>query len=436
MSLTHIINFLKQVDELEQGKQLLNVFAKYSNSLEQFDQLGMLYEKVKAYRESLQMLEKCLVFAKTPEQLHSVRANLAKVYNHLNEPQKSLFYSTLNVQLNPNDYEALMEQSFSHYLNGDSDLSYKIQVELMENPNVPEEVKKRITFNMGTFELSQGNFKTGVYMLIGGGKDIGIWPTSNKPYPKWQGEQTDKTVLVYAEAGIGDEIIDIRLMSKFKERGIKALWVGIRKDIVDLFKRNGFNCILEKELDPFEEYVYCTAMSLPILLDLDKTELWDGPYLSPDPEYIEKWRKILPEKFITVKWSGNPYYDQDLHRSLDIDLLSEKLESFNIPIVSLQIDTKDERFINVDIESWEDTLAIQHLALLNITSCTSTAHSASAIGSRCVVLPPIATYYTWLDLQDDTSRWYGENTKVYPQKTWRDWKPTINKCIEHLNTLL
>lgn len=52
MPLNHVINFLNQVDELEEAKSLLSMFVKHSNSLEQFDQLGMLFEKVKAYPQT------------------------------------------------------------------------------------------------------------------------------------------------------------------------------------------------------------------------------------------------------------------------------------------------------------------------------------------------------------------------------------------------
>lgn len=439
MALTQVVNFLQQVDELDQAKSLLKVFEKYSNSLEQFDTLGMLYEKVKAYPEALCMLEKCIVLARSPEQMHSVRSNLAKVYNHINEPYKSLFYTNVNLGVNPEDHEALMEQTFSYYLAGDFEKSHQLQIDLLKNPNISENIKKRITFNMGTYEMEAGDFKSGIYKMIMGGKEIGIWLPIEKPWPKWRGEQTDKTVLVFAEAGIGDEMISIRFMPYFKDRGIKAIWIGHNRKIIDLFVSNGFHCIMNKDIDPFGEYVYCESMSLPVLLDLGKSELYKGPYLHAKAEYIEKWKAILPEKFVTIRWAGNPYYDQDLHRSIDFNVLVDKLSPVGIPLVSLQIDasrSEDPRIINVDVQSWDDTLAIQYLAYLNITSCTSTAHSASAQGARCVVLPPIATYYPWTDLRPDgTGNWYADTTRAYPQKKWKNWEETVNKAVEYLRTL-
>ena len=441
MPLTQVVNFLKSTDELTVAKELLNTFAKYSNSLEQYDTLGMLYEKIKAYPQSLDMLNKCLVMAQNPQQLHSIRANLAKVHNHLNNPKQSLFYSDINLSLNPDDYEAEMEQSFSYYLLGNSQKSYEIQTRLINNPAVSEQLKRRITFNMGTFEMQSGNFKVGLRKMIMGGKEIGIWQPINKPYPKWTGANTDSTVLVFAEAGIGDEIINIRFMDEFKKRNIKAIWVDIRPELKELFNSNGFSCITQNEIDPFGDYVYCESMSLPILLDMEREQLWTEPYLQPKAEYIEKWKKILPEKFVTLRWAGNELYDADLARKVDYEQLVTKVGQFNIPLVSLQIDNNarpdDTRLINVKIESWDDTLAIQHLALLNITSCTSVAHSASASNAKCVVLPPIATYYPWLHLKmDNTSWWYGENTLCFPQRTHNDWTESIDFAVNHLKTLI
>ena len=434
MHLIEIVNFLVKTDELVAAKNLLDVFAKYACTLQQYDELGMLYEKSKSYSDSLKMLQKCYAMSYEPIHKKIVRSNMAKVYNHMNDPDNSLFYSNLNLEINPNDLEAIMEQSFSYYLKGEFWKSYEIQTELLNRSDIPDNLKKRINFNMGSFEMESGDFKSGMYKMIIGGKEIGLWAPVK--YPKWNGEYTDKTVIVYAEAGIGDEIINFRFMKEFEKRNMKAVWLGYRKETNQIFKRHFPNVISKlEELDPLDDYVYCEAMTLPILLDIDKNDFWQGPYLTPDIKYIKKWKKLLPENFITVKWSGNPYYDHDLHRVVDKDLLLAKLKEFNIPIVSLQLDNKYkiDDLIDVNIESWEDTLAIQHLAKVNITSCTSTAHSAGAIGANCYVLPPICTYYVWLGRpSENKSWWYSDNTKVFAQKKPKSWEEPINNLIDHL----
>ena len=437
--LEHVITFLKQTDELKTGEILLDSFSKYARTLAQYDELAKFYEMIKSYHKSLKMLEKCLVLGETPDQLYSIRANLAKVYNHINDPEKSLLYSGINLQINSDDSEAKMEQSFSHYLLADYATSFQIQSNLLVSPDASPEVKDRITFNMGTFEMANGNFKSGIFKMIMGGKKIGIWPHIKRPYNKWDGKFTEKTVLVFAEAGIGDELANIRFMREFQKRGINAVWVSSADDRNEFYRSNGFICVNPSEISTVDEYVYCESMTLPVLFDLELHELWDTAYLTPKKEYIDKWKSVLPEKFITIRWSGNPYYDQDLHRSLDYELLVCSLAEFNIPLVSLQIDhakINDKRVIDVDIKTWDDTIAIQHLAHLNITSCTSTAHSAGASAAKCVVLPPIATYYQWLHLRDgDFSQWYGDNLKVFPQTKHKSWKEPIDKTVELLRSM-
>lgn len=434
MHLTEVVNFLNEANEIDAAKNLLKTFEKYAVSIVQYDEIGMLYQKVKAYHDSLRMLEKCNELVSDPIQKKAVKANMAKVYNHLNEPLKSIECSEYNLKLNPNDYEARMEKAFSYYLYGDSEISYKIQNELLEDPNLPIKTRNFITFNMGTFDMQRGDYKNGLRKTIMKGKEIGLWKPVKVPYIKWDGKPTDKELLVYAEAGIGDEIINIRFMKHIKEMGIKAYWVGHRKYTNDLFRRNGYDVISLKDIDPTKKYVYAEAMTLPIVMGLDKGDFWKGSYLTPDEKYVEKWRQILPERFTTLKWSGNPLYDQDLHRSVDLKDLIELAKYINLPYVSLQIDDNKysgDNIINVDIESWEDTLAIQYLAEINITSCTSTAHSASAIGAKTYVLPPICTYYPWISLKEDNSSyWYSDMTKVFAQTKHRDWSDPINKIKE------
>ena len=442
MHLVNVIEFLNQRDEFSIAKDLLAVFVKYANTVEQYDELGMLFEKIKDYNESLKMLTLCYNTATEPRQLYSVRSNFAKIYNHLNEPLKSLSYSNLNLELNPNDNEMKMEQSFSYYLYGDADTSWKIQNDLLLDPTVSENVKNRIHFNMGSFDMDNGLFKQGMEKMILGGKKIGIWPPVKKPFVEWDGNNTDKVLLIYAEAGIGDQIIHIRFMHELQKRNIRAIWIGGDDDIRAVFKYNGFNVKdNDKLLDPFEEYVYTDSTSLSVLLSLEEDELWNGTYLSVNDTYVQKWKTILPEKFVTIRWSGNPSYDQDLHRKLPFDLLYDTIRSVlsdDIAIVSLQIDEEKldvDGLINVDINDWFDTLAIQQLALNNITSCTSTVHSAGAIGANCIVLPPICSYYPWSHLRGNNSYWYNDKLKVIKQTKWKSWEDQMNLLKIELGVL-
>lgn len=443
MHLVNVIDFLKQTDELKVAKDVLKTFAKYACSLEQYDELGMLFEKIKAYPESLEMLEKCYKNASEPSQLYSIRSNFAKVYNCLNEPLKSLHYSSANLEINPLDINLKLEQSLSYYLYGDHQKSWTIQTNLLNDKTLPKDIQDRINFNIGTFDLNNGLFKQGLKKIIVNGKNIGLWPSIKKPFKKWNGEKTNKTLLVYAEAGIGDQIINVRFMDTLKKQNINAIWIGGDGSIRNVIKFSGYNVMdNDQALKVGDEYVYTDSFSLVPLLDLDLPELWNGTYLKLSADHIEKWKSLLPKKFITIRWSGNPLYEHNLHRNLPFDLLMRQIKKVipsDVSIVSLQVDDNkhfDEKLLHVDIMDWFDTTAIQSLSLLNITSCTSTAHSAGAIGANCVVLPPISTYYPWCCLKENnTSYWYGNNLKVFVQTKWKNWDDPINLVINELTNI-
>lgn len=435
MHLINVIDFLIKVDELEIAKNLLKTFAKYSNSLDQYNELGMLFEKINAYHESIEMLKKCYDSDLNKNQLYAIRSNFAKVYNKINEPTKSLYYSNINNSINPADNEIKLEQSFSYYLIGDFEKSLEIQNKLLQDSSINDDLKTKIEFNMSSFDIKKGLFKQGVKKLTLNGKKMGLWPNIKKPFKRWTGENTNKTLLVYAEQGIGDQIIHVRFMNELKKRNINAIWVGGDDDIRKIFKFANYNTIdNDNNLDLFKEYVYTDSSSLVVLLELGLDQLWQNPYLKLNYEYVKKWQELLPKKFITVRWNGNKNFSHNLQRKIPFNILYDTIKNCipnDVDIISLQLDENQKDLISVNIENWFDTTAIQNLALMNITSCTSTAHSAGAIGANCIVLPPITTYYPWQYLtKNKNSYWYGKNLKVFVQNEWNNWNNPM-ESVKH-----
>jgi hypothetical protein len=182
---------------------------------------------------------------------------------------------------------------------------------------------------------------------------------------------------------------------------------------------------------------FILSMYLPIALNLEPEDLWYGPYLTPDDSYVEKWKHILPTgDKVAVRWSGNPYYEQDLHRSVPLTLLSEYLnfDNPNINFISVQKDNytgiEEYPVMNVadELSTLEDLIACLSLMNYTVTSCTSVAHVAAACGFPLTVLPPVATYYTWLG----HSKWYGADCTILRQTNWNDWTHMSQIKLEEL----
>jgi ADP-heptose:LPS heptosyltransferase len=90
--------------------------------------------------------------------------------------------------------------------------------------------------------------------------------------------------------------------------------------------------------------------------------------------------------------------------------------------------------ISEDLKSWEDTMGAMMNMDLIITSCTSVAHVAAALGKKTWVVTPLLPYYTWADMKKE-SYWY-DSVSMYRQKIWKEWDEPFNEVKNDLIKLL
>lgn len=444
MPLKQIIKFLKETNELTVAATLLDTFSKYSKSNMQFDELAMLYHDIKQYKKSAYFAEKSLILSSNPHEMYAARSNLAKVYNHMNEPSKALKNIKLNLLVNPNDYEQKLEYIFTLYLLGNYKECEEMLLELIKDPDISESVRNRIMFNLGTYDIEKGKFKEGFELFTQYGKKIKIFSEVNPPVPdmkEWRGEDVkegQKLLIFHTNGGIGDEIINIRFMKKLKEKGFDPVWLSSFPLLKDVFNRNGYKTINNvRELTNIKEYVYCSSMELPYTLGLNREELGRESYITPDPVYVEKWKHVAGG--VGIKWSGNKEYEHDLHRTLPLSELAYVVKDLGKQIYSIQKEDFEgiEDYPNIidlhsELNTIEDALGIIWNLDYIVTSCSSTAHMAGSMGKKVYVLPPISCYYVWLGRQDNKSDWYCDNVTVFRQTEWSSWEIPLNKLKESL----
>jgi ADP-heptose:LPS heptosyltransferase len=169
------------------------------------------------------------------------------------------------------------------------------------------------------------------------------------------------------------------------------------------------------------------------------------PYLFAKSESIEIWKSILStkKKFkVGIRWSGSPLFEHQQFRLFPAEkLINLYKDNEHIQFYSLQRDT-DTRELPDEISdlqhliiSWEDTAAcIQNLDLV-ITSCTSIAHLASAMGKPTWVIVPLLPYHIWAH-GDKHSPWYENTTTVFRQKKFGKWDDTFEKVRNELKMFL
>lgn len=415
---SHIVRNCKNKQE---AKAFLKIAADNLYDINLLDHVAQLQSSLKDYDQTVNTLTKMLTGTRNVNIVNSIKANLASTYNKLNNPRAAI---DLLTQI-PQDVSVLMETALSYYFLADYNTSEKIMRTIAALPNLSEAIIDRVQYNLAIYEIENGNFKKGYHQYIDKGHRINIWPTQNRAMiPQWRGEvEPGKTIIIHGEGGIGDELIGVRFMRNIAALGMHPIWKTNNKHLQEVFNRNGYTCISDFNEIDVHNAAQVMAMYLPVYLDLDSTELWESTYLIPSTEYIKKWEKLLPAgRKLAIKWQGNTGYDQDLHRSIPI----EKIQAISYPGIKVNLQLEPELKNNwsyaPDIVNIEDTLAIISICDEVLTSCTSVAHMAGALGKKVTVCPPIAYYYVWAD----STRWYGEHVTIRKQQIHNSWDEVFN----------
>jgi tetratricopeptide (TPR) repeat protein len=441
--------------------ECLDVFAEQATTFWQWDNVSKCYFKLKDYDKSIKYGEIALVTAPNPQIAYLTRQNLTNVYNHNNQPEKALLYVETNQRLaNTPDLE--LEKSYSLFLlNRKKEAQVILETVLATVKDLPEETKTKIRFNLGTYFLYEDKFQQGMRHFLLDGAKMKLWNTEtifhrNKKLDLtfWEGTPDVKNLIVYAEAGIGDEIINVRFMKHLQQRGINAIWYESiielerindkRPGLVELFRKN--NIPVVETLDEVKKIpgvMWTYSMRLPIYLNLEYKDLWDGPYLQPCPVFKEKWKLGGSKPKIGLRWKGSPLYDQDLHRSYPLKQLHETIGHLEADFYSLQRDegvedTKDfPGLIDLSdkLNSIEDTFALISNLDVVVTSCTSIAHMAASQGKQVIILVPISAYYTWSH-SGDKSPWYGDHVTLLRQQKPRVWDDPMSKLEAAIKSII
>ena len=280
----------------------------------------------------------------------------------------------------------------------------------------------RAAFNRAWYEMMRGDLFKGLELL-----DRGRWENAfgDKPLPTnkpiYRNENLkDKNLLLCAEGGLGDEIINVRFAKDFADLGAKVT-VTCDPSLKSVFARvPGVSAVVGHKAAPevYHDY-WVPGMSAARVLEYNYKKLTGTPYLFADPEFSQKWKNLFAQNFPTdgalkigLRFYGNQKFEHEQHRRFPIQGLIDAVSPHKW--VSLQKEDTP-----LPLETWEDTLAAISQLDLVITSCTSVAHAAAALGKPTWVLVPILPYYVWA-LPGETSPWY-KSVRLFRQKKFGEW---------------
>jgi len=417
------VDFLIDIKQNEKAKQVLDIMKPLASSILELDQLGKNYAEIREFKDCLEIAYKIYDQCQTTKDKWNARVNIIRAYLNLNEPEQALKYIEINERINPKDHPNRMDKAMVFFLLNRKKEGEKILRDVLSEPH-DEDIDKRIKFNLGTYELANGNFKDGLYKFLCEGRKLNIWQKYEFPKEKfWNGGvQPGKTILICSEGGIGDEIIDVRFVHHFKRMGMNPLWYTTRKDLADVFNRCGLPTITNLKEVP-SDFIWTYGMQVPVFLNVEENDLWHGPYLKP-----KRVKEQLPgNKKVGIKHMGNPKYDQDLHRTIPLEQMINAIPE-DCTIYSFNIDEEinHPRVMPLKnyIQNWDDTLDYIDQMDYMVSSCTSIAHAAAAIGKKTYVIVPILNYYVWAKPEPHSS-WYDTHVRILRQQEYNNWNAPL-----------
>jgi len=276
---------------------------------------------------------------------------------------------------------------------------------LLERPDC-----NRVKFNAGWHKLYKGELQAGHKLLdygrledVFGNKHIG----SAKPL--WNGEEG--TVLLNLEGGLGDQIKSYRFAFDLKERGNRVV-IACSSELAEMFAEN-FSVVEHNAACGVYHDYWLQSMSAVIPFGYEYKDLKGKPYISRTADTISGR--------IGIRWRGNPKFEHEQYRNFPSDYLFNAVKGYDC--ISLQRDTdadlRPKWMKKCDLSTWQKTREEISKCELVISSCTSVAHLAAAMGVQTWIVVPILPYYVWA-LPGNKSPYY-DSVALYRQKEYKNW---------------
>jgi Flp pilus assembly protein TadD len=256
--------------------------------------------------------------------------------------------------------------------------------------------------------------------------------------PVWRGEDLrGKKILVHAEQGMGDTIQFARLTPRLVEMGARVVF-GAPDRLARLLAPFAQVMGLRNTSMPGEVFDYTVPlMSLPCLLGLTPETIPPAvPYLFAEREIVQRWGAVIDKTGfrVGIAWQGNPAAAIDEGRSIPLARLAPLAKIPGVRLISLQKQHGLDQLANLPAgmtvetlgpdfdagpDAFVDTAAVMAGLDLIVTTDTSIAHLAGALGRPTLVLLQQVPEWRW-GVAMDTSPWY-PTVRLMRQSRAGDW---------------
>jgi Tfp pilus assembly protein PilF len=263
--------------------------------------------------------------------------------------------------------------------------------------------------------------------------------------PQWQGEPLgNRTLLIHTEQGLGDVIQFARYLPALRSPAIGG-------DIIfeappRLVRLLSSNPTLPPTIPAGAPLPRIDAV-IPLLSLPARTTILaaEPPYLFAEPERVARWSALIGSEGhrIGINWQGFSGRIEDRGRSFPLAMFRPLAALPGVRLISLQRGEGEEQIANAGFplqtldgldagpDAFLDTAAVMTALDLIITSDTSIAHLAGALGRPVwVALRRVPDWRWMLDRTD--SPWY-PTMRLFRQSRDGDWPSVIAEMIKALS---
>ncbi|WP_250479959.1 MULTISPECIES: tetratricopeptide repeat protein [unclassified Caballeronia] len=302
--------------------------------------------------------------------------------------------------------------------------------------------------NLALVELSRGNYQEGFRWYEHRWRTGELAPCLPiTAQPLWLG-QTDlagRTVLAWAEQGLGDALQFCRYIPLLVQRGARVI-VRIPEALVRLFQNSDLQAaqfITEGQALPPHDF-HVPFMSLPLAFGTTVSSIPGlSPYLKASSLGMQRCLDLLGPRAGTrvgLVWAGRQYPRPNAPRDVPLNAL-EPLMQLNSEFICVQkeVSERDARELRArpnvrlcgeylgDLQDTADVIA--NLDLL-VTVDSAVAHLGAALGKEVWIMNRYSPCWRWSYDRTD-SLWY-PSVKLFNQTAPGDWFSVVQRLTEAL----
>ena len=445
-----------------------NYFGAYNNLGNVYKEMKQLVQAVKSYQEAIRI---------NPE-VEEIYFNLGNVFKELDKHEEAIRSYQQVFRLNPNHVEAYYNQGVVLQDQGNFNQAVESYQEAIRiNPEYAQAYNNYgfILHKRGKFDeainqyrraidldptIAQAHTNLGVALLLTGDFKKGWqeydWRLKTElsrsdkrtlPYPRWHGcDLASKTILVWAEQGIGDQIMFASVLHLLAQKSQRVV-VGIEPRLVAIFQRSFPSIAFFSQFDLPDLCVlgHSIDYQIPIaslgqhFLNTETTFPKQRSYLIPCSEKVQQFEhryKQLADgrPLIGISWRGGNKGKESRNISLKqwadliamrnfcfinlqygdvIDEINEFTAATGIPIYS-----DDQVDSSKDLDDFFAQVAAMDLV---VSIANSTAHIAGSLGKPALIFLPHVPDWRWM-LDRTDSLWYPEITLLRQSRegSWSD----------------